>query len=340
MPKPNYEENRQWCLDRASSHYGTVEFTKDNITTCSKIIWRCEHGHDSWSSTINNMKSKNTWCPMCTLNITEKYIVYALNQLFGEEYIFRTKQLECLKERKNINCDLVNEELGLYIEVDGWASHGDNKDKDLMNLQRRVTENPEEEYDDRHKFKDEKIENLIRIPHQKYETFESIGGKLYDILVEKFNENFIITKEELLDNIPNKAEIVRHYHNRKKREVEEALESKGIRLHEFKFTRTPDATISVYCSKCDTNTKLWSYHDIVRTDKNQRKLICNDCCPTTKLTDTKLEEFCQEHGFTYRYKEKKGHDNMLYVTCKNGTDINMLKGNMKRGYRCKCSKCK
>ena len=187
MPSQNYKENAIWCADRAEDHRGTVVLEKGGVSTTKRLLWTCEYGHE-WKANINNMKSKNTWCPECCKHITEKFVGYCLNQLFGDKYLFTTKQLECLKDRTNVNCDLVNEELGVYIEVDGWATHGENKDKDLMTLIQKYNtngEDPEKYCKENEKFKSDKMEEanlkLIRIEHKRTDTFEDIA----ELLLEK-----------------------------------------------------------------------------------------------------------------------------------------------------------
>lgn len=344
MPAPNYQANRQWCLDRAESHFGkVVEFFKENVSTTTQVRFQCEYGHEPWNTTINNMQRKNTWCPDCTLHITEKFIGWALNRIFGEEYLFTSIQPKWLSEKRNANCDFINEELGLYLEVDGWATHGDKKDNALMNLMGQAYENPVDVCEEHENFKTKKAKenniDLIRIPHEKYEQFPVIMERLYDILITKFKDKIIVKKEDILTDLPNKAEVARHYINRRRREVELALQAKNVVLDKCVFTSRKDRNISVFCSKCKTATKLWTFDDIVRTDKSARKLMCDVCCSSTPVGDDKLAELCQGYGFTYISRGKIGHDIAITMSCPNDHIFTKNKAAIKKKGGIKCPKC-
>lgn len=351
MPALNEDANIDWCEERAESYFGEVDYLDQTVNTKNKFEWTCEYKHRPWKCEINNMKSKDTWCPICTKGISEKYVGYALNQLFGEQYLFLTKQLECLHDIENMNCDLVNEELGIYIEVMGWATHGDSKDPHLMKLSASGNtggdaEKMKEDCDRRDRIKLEKMTEaglrLTYISHSKYEGFDIIGERIYNILEEYYRDKFVISMAELLDNLPNKAEVARHYHNRRKREVVNELRYKGCRLHTFEFTGRKDANITVYCSRCDEHTKKWSFDDIMRRDASARRLLCDICCPTTRRTTTNFEEICQRHNLTYikHYKKPKAHSQTIVFTCKNNKqNESYIEGLLKENYRCKCGKC-
>lgn len=341
MPALNETTNKEWCTNRALTHFGQINYLNQKINTKNKFEWKCEFQH-LWKCDINNMKSKDTWCPTCTKGISEKYVGYALNQLFGTEYLFLTKQLDCLRDVRNMNCDLVNEELDIYIEVMGWATHSETKDPHMMKLSSSTSES----YDKRDKIKKDKMKDaglpLIYIPHNKYEGFDVIGERIYIILKDKYEHLFVISKEELLANLPNKAEVARHYHNRRKKEVENELEFKGCRLHTFNFAGRKDANISVYCSQCDEGTKLWSFDDIMRTDTSARKLLCDNCRKNKQRTIQEYVDICLRHNLTYvkHYKKSKAHGQTVVFTCTNDNQTETRVENLlKQNYKCKCGKC-
>ena len=150
---------------------------------------------------------------------------------------------------------------------------------------------------------------------------------------------FIIDEDELLDNLPNKADVATHYYNRRKREIEIELEKRKTKLKEFKFEGRQDKCIDVYCTKCKIESKLWSFDDIMRNDKNARKLCCEKCKPT-KIDNDNIKEFCESYGFQFVSKQKNGKDYLIKMICPNGTEIEKTKGNLKRDKKCKCKECK
>ena len=74
------------------------------INSNTKMLWRCEEGHE-WQSRLNHVKNSNSWCPYCASCKIENPIQEAREiaknkggKLLSNEYInINTKMLwECV----------------------------------------------------------------------------------------------------------------------------------------------------------------------------------------------------------------------------------------------------
>lgn len=78
----NVRHNGSWCprcggrakltikdAQESASLRGGACLSKVYVNATSKMEWRCAEGHE-WSSSLNNVRNQNSWCPTCAGNAT------------------------------------------------------------------------------------------------------------------------------------------------------------------------------------------------------------------------------------------------------------------------------
>ena len=276
---------------------GTMMRVIDPKVTNSKLMkmeFKCEDpDHTSWEATYNNIIYYESWCPMCTILITEKMVEYSLYILLGDKYTFACRKPNWLRDLENYHIDLYNEELRLCVEIDGDSHHNiENYNRKKMAKLNNWTLEEVDKYckerdDNKTKACAENGYDLIRFKYDSHtyqiRTMAIMKPLIYDCLAQYLPKRILKllknTKDEYMAIQFSKNDVYKYYKKRRYNEVKTAVESKGASIATFKLAHRRDRVIDVVCSKCKKGTKTWSFDDCVRTDDSARALCCESCKP-------------------------------------------------------------
>ncbi len=146
----------------------------------SKIKWSCKEGH-TWGATPTSIRSKGTWCPVCSIGISERICRQYFEVIFNEQF-------------QKIRPKWLKTENGTLMELDGYCEklglafeyHGVQHYEYVKKFHQKYTLEERKEMDDLKKSlcKQQNI-TLIEIPYTV--SYEDMGS----YIIKKCNENGI-----------------------------------------------------------------------------------------------------------------------------------------------------
>jgi hypothetical protein len=84
------------------------------------LLWQCSENHDPWEATPNNIKSKNSWCPICISPDNENRCMVILNKLLDAKLTkVRPEFLRYPSTDKCLELDGFDEKLNIAFEYNG-----------------------------------------------------------------------------------------------------------------------------------------------------------------------------------------------------------------------------
>lgn len=72
--------------------------SKKYINGALKLKWECELGH-TWKATAQCVKQKGTWCPVCSMKISKKYLVHTKDTIENMQQIAISRKGKCLSKK-------------------------------------------------------------------------------------------------------------------------------------------------------------------------------------------------------------------------------------------------
>lgn len=128
---PSNVKRGKWCPVCAGNKQLTIEdciefarlkdgccLSTEYENSAALLVWQCSDGH-TWTANFNNIKSKNSWCPICSSNIGEQVCRHLFEQFFGQSFVKSRPSWLINDDGNRLELDGFNETLKIAFEYQG-----------------------------------------------------------------------------------------------------------------------------------------------------------------------------------------------------------------------------
>ncbi len=170
----------QDCIYFAKSKDGYCRSTK-YVNSATALKWECKFGH-IWKANFNNVKSKNSWCPICNTHVGENICRLFFEQFFKKPFSKAKPKWLRKKSGSLLELDGFNSELKIAFEYQGIQHY--EIDGFFIKTQKQLDKRKEDDLL-KQKLCSENNVLLILIPYfNNHVNLKSITDIINNILIE------------------------------------------------------------------------------------------------------------------------------------------------------------
>lgn len=316
---PGHIRRGQWCpvcagiaklsikdLHRLAKNKGGKCLSTKYINAHTKIKWQCKEGH-IWGATLNNIKYNGRWCPICSINISERICRKYFEIIFKEKFP-KTKPKWLINSRGNLmELDGYCKRLNLAFEYHGPQHY---KPMSFYHIKNSFNQRIEDDMLKRELCKQNNV-ILIEIPFSV--KYEGMG----DYIIEKCREKNL--------KVPKITSAISHelfdvYSPEKLKEMKDLAKSKGGKCLSTRYI--PNHTkLKWQCKKGHTWEAIPS--------SIKRGLWCPVCGGTKKLNIKEMERLAKSRGGKCLSTKYMNNKTKLKWRCKEGHTWEAMPSNIK-----------
>ena len=325
--RADHIKNRnQWCpkcakntkinindLKKIAKTRGGLLLSKKYVNSRLKLKWKCKNNH-LFSSTANNVKNHNSWCPICKTFLKEEICRSTFEQIFLTK--FKKERFSWLKSSDNTPMELdgFSKKYSLAFEYQGIQhfklGHWIKNKKDLK---KRII-------DDKLKKKICKKRNILLIIISYKDDLLNLPAKIKKIC-KKNKRNFLkinFEKKINFNRIYNQKSIIN--------ELNEIAKKKGGKILSEKYLGT-DAKLEFECMK-GHRWATSAYHI------KKRNSWCPYCSRSPRLSIEYIKQFAIKRGGKCLSKSYKNAYQKLKWQCQKGHIWSANYHNIQQGSWC------